>query len=338
MRLADRAPILIIVALGLLSQVRGAAAQSAEAEALFQDGRKLIKDGEIAAGCDKLEASERLESSVGTLLNLGDCREKLGKIASAWAAFQKAEAMAQRNGNDAKRQREAHRRAAKLERRLSYIVVQVREPIKGLVVRRGDEVIDDGVWNTPVPVDSGEYKVTAEAPGFLAWSTDVRISAKTRHRVVVVPALQREPTRPPPEAPIADPTPAAAPIEPIVVVHERDRGRAGMWTPARKISLGVAAVGAGALGGGIYFGLRAQDLEERSDRRCPVTLCADPEGLRLNDEAQDAALRANLFYAAGGAAIAAAAILWIAGAPDDDTVVAPTVGDDHVGVSLAGRF
>src|SRR4051812_35345515 len=71
-------------------------AQSAEAEVLFRDGRTLIRRGKLAQGCDKLDASERLESSVGTLLNLGDCREKLGKFASAWAAFRKAEAMAKR--------------------------------------------------------------------------------------------------------------------------------------------------------------------------------------------------------------------------------------------------
>jgi hypothetical protein len=75
-------------------------AQSAPAEALFRDGRALIKQGKLEAGCDKLAASEKLESSVGTLLNLGDCKEKLGQTATAWAAFRKAEAMAKRAAND----------------------------------------------------------------------------------------------------------------------------------------------------------------------------------------------------------------------------------------------
>ena len=69
---------------------------NAAAEALFREGRALIKHGKLAAGCDKLEASEKLESSVGTLLNLGDCRERLGKPATAWAAFRKAEAIQHR--------------------------------------------------------------------------------------------------------------------------------------------------------------------------------------------------------------------------------------------------
>src|ERR1044071_9787666 len=70
--------VIIPVCLGAAAPL--ARAQSAEAEALFRDGRALIKAGKLASGCDRLAASERLESSVGTLLNLGDCREKLGKL------------------------------------------------------------------------------------------------------------------------------------------------------------------------------------------------------------------------------------------------------------------
>src|SRR5262245_38802765 len=82
---------------GLLLGAVPARAQSAAAERLFLDGRELIKQGRLAAGCAKLQASEELEPSVGTLLNLGDCRERLGQTASAWAAFRKAEAIARRD-------------------------------------------------------------------------------------------------------------------------------------------------------------------------------------------------------------------------------------------------
>ena len=84
--------VIVIALAGLVLDVGDVHAQNAAAEALFREGRTLIKQGNLKAGCDKLEASEKLESSVGTLLTLGDCREKLGKPASAWAAFRKAEA------------------------------------------------------------------------------------------------------------------------------------------------------------------------------------------------------------------------------------------------------
>ena len=82
MKLANPRSVAALVATGILASVSLASAQSAEAEVLFRDGKKLLKAGKLAAGCDKIEASERLESSVGTLLNLGDCRERLGRLAS----------------------------------------------------------------------------------------------------------------------------------------------------------------------------------------------------------------------------------------------------------------
>src|SRR5262249_42741606 len=106
----DRACLIALAIAGGVCTPLSARAQSAEAEALFRDGRELIKAGKLAAGCERLAASERLESSVGTLLNLGDCREKLGKLASAWAAFRKAEALAKRTPGDERRQAEAARR------------------------------------------------------------------------------------------------------------------------------------------------------------------------------------------------------------------------------------
>src|SRR5262245_26486835 len=106
MRLAD---VAIVAAVAIAP--RAARAQSPDAEMLFREGRALLKAGKLAAGCDKIEASERIESSIGALLNLGDCRAKLDMTATAWAAFRKAEAMARRAG-DARRQAEAARRAA----------------------------------------------------------------------------------------------------------------------------------------------------------------------------------------------------------------------------------
>src|SRR5512143_1351640 len=167
--------VAVAVVTGLVLQGGVARAQSAGAEALFRDGRSLIKQGKLDAGCDKLEASEKLESSVGTLLNLGDCREKQGRYATAWAAFRKAEDEAKRDGNDKKRQAEAKRRAQKLEDSLAQITIQVGPSSKsdGLVVKRDGETLDPAVWGTAIVVDPGNHKIVAEAPGEKPWSTEV---------------------------------------------------------------------------------------------------------------------------------------------------------------------
>jgi len=323
MTLVDRArAVTLVTVAGLVGQLAPARAQSAEAEVLFRDGRNLIKGGKLAAGCDKLDASARLESSVGTLLNLGDCREKLGRLASAWAAFRKAEALAKHSGLDDKRLAEATRRAGQLEPRLSNLVIEVSARAEGLVVRREGEVVDPALWSTALPVDPGSYTIVAEAPGYLPWRTVVPIRGEATRQVVVIPDLERA----------AEPQPTAAPEQAQVTVR-----RAGTWSGVRALSAVLGVAGAGALGTGVYFGFHAKDLQDRADRRCPLAVCADPDGLRWNHEAQTSATRANILYIAGGAALATSVVLWLVGAPGE-TVVMPTAGDRQVGASLTGRF
>jgi hypothetical protein len=337
----DRARLVSVLALiGTVALCTPAHAQSAEAEVLFRDGRSLILHGKLAIGCDKLGASERLESSIGTLLNLGDCREKLGKLASAWAAFRKAEAMAKRAGRDDKRQAEAGRRAALLEPRLSNLVIEVPRRVDGLVVRRDAEIVDEAQWSMVVPVDPGSYTIAAEAPGFQPWRTTVVVGPAPaagpaggpggldgRRQVVIVPMLERAPEPPP----VASWPPRRDTAAPMAM-----RG-GGTWSAMRKLSVVAAVAGAGALGTGVYFGIHANDLRDRADQRCPLAVCADPEGLSLNDQAQTSARRANILYIAGGGTLATAMALWLFGAPDE-TIVVPIAGDHHIGVAMSGRF
>jgi len=311
-------------------------AQSAEAEVLFREGRKLIKDGKLAAGCDKLEASEHIEPSSGTLLNLGDCKEKLGKLASAWGAFAKAEATAKRSGDD-KRAAEAHKRAAAIEPRLATLTIEVTRTVDGLVVRRGSEVVDTAVWHTPVPVDPGTYEVVAEAPGFVAWRGQIAIDSGGR-RVITVPALGRA-APPVATARLAEPT-VETPPETFPTLHMREpEHEQSSFTGVRKLSLGLAVAGAGAIGGGVYFSLHARDLESDADRLCPSTACGDPMGLRLNRDAESSAKTSNIFYIAGGSSLAAAVLLWIIGGPNDDHgTIVPTGGDGKVGLAYEGSL
>jgi hypothetical protein len=330
MTLVDRFRTITLLAMaGLVLDAGAARAQSAEAEALFRDGRKLIKAGKVADGCAKLAASESIESSIGTLLNLGDCQEKLGRTASAWAAFRKAEAQAKRAGDDDKRMVEARRRAQKLEPNLAKLMIDVRHPVDGMVVRRGNDPVDAAVFGTAVPVDPGTYKLTVEAPGHKPWTYSVTIAAKTR-RDVVVPQLVTAV-----DLTVADLPPAPGPRIDVVPAPRASR----TWTGTRKFAVGLAVAGVGAAaGGGIYFGVRARDLQDRADERCPTNQCNDPEGLRLNDEAKDSATRSNVFLIAGGAVVAVATVLWFVGAPEKEVMVAPAVGDGRVGVSLSRRF
>src|SRR5258708_37292521 len=59
------------------------------ARTLFDEGRKLLADGKYDAACPKLEESQRLDPGMGTLVNLAECWEHIGRTALAWARFHK---------------------------------------------------------------------------------------------------------------------------------------------------------------------------------------------------------------------------------------------------------
>ena len=332
MTLVDRVSIITLVFAAIPI---AAHAQSAEAEALFRDGRALIKHGQLAAGCDKLAASDRLEPSIGTLLNLGDCREKQGKLASSWGAFRRAEAMATRAGNDEKRRAEANRRAVALEPRLSTLRIDVAGRVDGLVVRRDDEMVDPAVWSTPVPVDAGTYTLRAEAPGYTPWQLRVAVGDGAEHKIAQVPALERAPA--PQVAPVAPEPVSLAPLAEPHVTYQAER-RGHTWSATRGVALGMGIASLGIVGAGVGFGLESNALQNRANQRCPLAVCADPQGLRDNAQAQSDATRADILYGAAGVSAAAAIVLWLVGAPAKEAIVTPTVGEHQAGVSFAGRF
>src|SRR5262245_31877335 len=60
------------------------------AEALFEEGRSALAAGDLDLACARFRESNRLDPAVGTVLNLADCEEKRGKLATAWTLFRRA--------------------------------------------------------------------------------------------------------------------------------------------------------------------------------------------------------------------------------------------------------
>jgi hypothetical protein len=320
-------------------------AQSVEAESLFREGKRLLKDGKIRDACDKFDASEKLDPSVGTELNLADCRELNDQLATAWAMFRKAAANAKREGNDAKREAEARRRAAALEPRLSYLTIAVGDDahVDGLAVTRNGAVVESELWNQKVAIDPGDYEIAASAPGYARWKSRVAIRDEAQKARVEVPALEKktaEHERP------HEPAEAAAPVtkpRPGPDDDEQDRRSSppSSFTSRRKVAVAVAVAGLAIAGGGGYLASQAHDLERQSDKLCGMVTCTSVQAVSLNQDARDHALYANIAFVAGGAAVAGAIVLWIVGAPKvahDEVTIAPTLAPGHAGLSLLGRF
>jgi hypothetical protein len=175
------------------------------AEALFDEGRRLMNAGDYAAGCPKFADSEALDPAPGTALNLAICYEKSSKYASAWAAFRTAEALA-RASTQKTRADLARRRAEKLQVTLSRLTVTVplSSQVPGIEIRCDGESLPPPEWGVAVPHDGGAFEVAVLAPGKKAWTIRVELNPSGESLELNVPPLEDEPPPPPiPPPPLA---------------------------------------------------------------------------------------------------------------------------------------
>ncbi|HLK40943.1 MAG TPA: hypothetical protein VKU41_29535 [Polyangiaceae bacterium] len=266
---------------------------TAAAQALFVEGRALVRDGRYAEGCEKLEQSRRLDPAPGTEINLADCFEKMGLLASAWLAFREAAATAQRFGR-AQWAEKALERAHALEAVVPHMTVTVDDPAPGTVVRRGGIRVDESTLGSPVPVNPGAYVVDAFAPRRRPWSTRVVVEAAT-HVVLHVPPLVEE----------------TADVKPVTAAEPR-RAAAARGSLQRTIAVGLLALSAVPVGMGAYFGLSAISHNHSAAALCPTSpACTNPDAVRLTDEARQDAVASNVAFIAGGVLLAAAAGLFV---------------------------
>jgi hypothetical protein len=156
--------LLVGLAVALSAASAGAEPRdAAAAEALFRQGREAADAGDHAKACEKFKESNRLDPALGTVFNIADCEEKLGRLATAWQLFQE---VAQRLQAGDDRQGIAKERARTLEPRLPRLTVRLAAAApSGTQVQRDGVELGSASLDTPLPVDPGSHSVTATAPG-----------------------------------------------------------------------------------------------------------------------------------------------------------------------------
>jgi hypothetical protein len=254
-----------------------AAAQQAEANLLFDEGRAAMAQRDYAQAIGKLEQSQQLDPAVGTLLNLAECYVAVGRSASAWVTYREAASLAS-GTKQRDRERFASRKAQELEPRLSHLEVVVKPEARapGLVITRGAISIPEGLWGSSIPVDPGTQHLEARAPGRAPWTLDVNVGESADKVRVEVPLL--EPADSP--ATSAPPAPASAPLPQPVVANQAfptalpatDR-RANERRPSPLPTIGwvsVTAGGVATLAGVLVF---ANGRSQIDDANCPDQVC-----------------------------------------------------------------
>jgi hypothetical protein len=271
------------------------------ADALFREGRRLLKEHDYEHACPKFADSFRIDPSAGTLLNLARCHEEQGLTATAWGEYFAADRLARKQGrtnvSDA-----ARARAADVEKQLIYVTIRVRVPLPGLRIRRDDVPLDLSAVGAPLPVDPGRHALTVEAAGYETWSTTFE---PTREGVTIdVPELAREQPEAPAPAP-APVSPVAPPVEPLVPAPP---SAPAVTTEASGASRtrGYVAGGVGLVGlaAGSVFGVLALSDYGDAQKQCPQHQGCSGTALDASNRATTSAWVSDAAFGVGALGLA----------------------------------
>jgi hypothetical protein len=251
------------------------------------------------------EAARYLVAPSATVLHtLARCHARHGKTASAWAEHLEAATFAHRE----KRfdvERAAKQDAESLEARLSTLAVLVPPgwDVEGLVVRRDGIVLERAAWGTAAPVDPGEHRVAATAPGKAQWFRTVSVPPRAGAQTVQVGPFEEAPA--PGAVGVASLTSGAVAAD-VPPIEPESRGGT-----QRAMGIALGVIGLAGIGVGTYYGI--QTLEKRDEARtaCPSSPCADRDAVAKNEDAKTSGTISTVSLAAGGGTLLVGAILFL---------------------------
>jgi hypothetical protein len=289
--------------------------------------------GNYEAACPKFADSETLDPAPGTALNLAICYKKLGKLATAWAAFQSAQTLAVRAGqND--RARAAKNEIAALEPKLSRLTVSVPElaQVPGLEIRCDDRPILRSEWGLPLPRDGGGHEIVASAPNRKEWRTRVDLKESGQRLTVEVPTLEDAPSvGPEAGATTAGPRPAGQTANPssapISTPSDAESPQDARGQAQRVIGLTIGGAGLATLVTGGVLAIVAKFQSNHAVDEHNSASGPDSAG------AVHLANTAGVVVGIGAGVAAVGAVVWLA-APRTQT----QVGTNGREVFLRGRF
>ena len=253
------------------------------AEALFRAGRQAMKVSDYETACAKFRESNRLDPSPGTVLNLGECEEKLGHLAAAWELYQRV-VHALPPSDD--RQRIARADADALESRVSRVVlVASKSAPPDMEILNGPVRLTASSLTVPIPVDPGQHELTVSAPGYSPRVYRMTLAPGELRSLVVAPGPR-----------IADPA----------AVRAR-RERALKWTWG-VTSLGIAGSTFAVAGVSTVIVLRKKAIVD-DPQHCDATRSCDTAGVDAGHTGRAFSLVATVSTGVGLAALATGAYL-----------------------------
>ncbi len=186
-----------LIVLSMLASLGAAHADSnaAQAIALFDQGKELQAQGNLADACAAFDSSYALAPAITTQLNQAACREANGQFATAWGLFQDVKRQTRSAADDESIAwgKIADARAAKLKPILSTLTIKVpgAARLPNLAIARGQSAISFGEWNHALPIDGGTYTIVVTAPGHVEWRASIAIGRELDTKTIEIPILTK---------------------------------------------------------------------------------------------------------------------------------------------------
>lgn len=154
-------PAITLVVLGSATVAQGR--EPTPPERLFMAGRQAAKNGDHEKALELFRQSHALEPAPGTLLNIADCEERLGRFTEARKHY--AELLTQLPTTDERRSIAA-RHAEEIDQRAPRLRVDVaRGAPEGTTLMLDGAPISGGKTGDARTVDPGRHVIIATAPG-----------------------------------------------------------------------------------------------------------------------------------------------------------------------------
>ena len=263
-----------------------------KAAELFRQGRDAMASHDYPLACGKFIDSQNEDPRAGTLINLAQCKEALGKLATAHQYWQQASNLARAIGDP-----RTDFIAAQLERldarvpRLTIVLAKDAPP--GTIVRRDGIDFGAGSLGASLPVETGAHTITVIAPHMEPKQTVVELAEGDRHEVTVAPG-----------EPIVE---AVAPPA-LAVPPAASTATPGATSPVRIAAYIAGGLGIVGLGVGVVSGARALSFAGDTTGHCDGDVC-DPVGTAARQNEESAGNVATAGFVSGVGLLAAAAVL-----------------------------
>jgi hypothetical protein len=302
----------VLVATTTATTARAQGQNPSRAEMLFRSAREAMARGDFAAGCSRFAESQRLDPAPGTLLNVAQCEEKEGKLATSFAHLTEVlEALPK----DDFRIPYAQQRIASLEPRLPKITVTLASESAGAHVFRDGVELHDESFGIALPVDPGKHVLIVRAAGHVDAREEITIGEGQKLSLVLHPGS----------------------VARTEAKEYREPGGA-----RRALTIGAFAVGGAGVVTGAVTGLLFANAASTYRNQCDATGCS-ADGLSAASRAKTFNIVSPVAFGVGAIGIGTGTYLLLTssrhGTPRSGGIeLQPHVSTAMTGLSLTGGF